>query len=135
VSDTLRYGYDYPCQGADADTPAAADVDLCRLQPVAFQDVSCSDAAGAQRCYFEIMARKWCSNCLVNDLPQWPALEQRRRQKEVQSLFGSPVTSASSQQAGRHNTHVQQASAEQRLCLVFCLHHVSSVAVVLCTVC
>jgi hypothetical protein len=65
VSDTLRYGYDYPCKDADADTPAAADVDLCRLQPVTFQDVSCSDAAGAQRCYFEIMARKWCSNCLV----------------------------------------------------------------------
>ncbi|WIA29055.1 hypothetical protein OEZ86_011567 [Tetradesmus obliquus] len=50
------YGYDYPCQGEDADTPAAADADLCRLQPVAFQDVSCSDAAGAQRCYYEIMA-------------------------------------------------------------------------------
>ncbi|KAF6266769.1 glycoside hydrolase superfamily [Scenedesmus sp. NREL 46B-D3] len=47
------YGYDYPCRGVDASTPAAADVDLCRLQPVAFQDVSCSDAAGAQRCYYE----------------------------------------------------------------------------------
>lgn len=59
-----RYGYDYPCQGEDADTPAAADADLCRLQPVAFQDVSCSDAAGAQRCYYEIMAREWPSSCL-----------------------------------------------------------------------
>eukprot|EP00882_Tetradesmus_deserticola_P018438 GHRQ01019805.1.p1 GENE.GHRQ01019805.1~~GHRQ01019805.1.p1 ORF type:complete len:197 (+),score=76.88 GHRQ01019805.1:1-591(+) len=50
------YGYDYPCQGADASTPAAADLEFCRLQPVAFQDVSCSDAAGAQRCYYEVMA-------------------------------------------------------------------------------
>jgi hypothetical protein len=58
VSDTPRYGYDYPCQGTDAGAPAAADVDLCRLQPVTFQDVSCSDAAGAQRCYYEIMACK-----------------------------------------------------------------------------
>lgn len=50
------YGYDYVCQGPDAATPPLADVDLCPIKPVTFQNVSCSDAAGAQRCYGEIMA-------------------------------------------------------------------------------
>lgn len=54
------YGYDYTCEGPDAVTPPLADVDLCPIKPVAFQDVSCSDAAGAQRCYSEIMACKCC---------------------------------------------------------------------------
>lgn len=50
------YGYDYQCEGPDASTPAAADVDLCVLKPMEFQNVSCSDAVGAQKCYWEIMA-------------------------------------------------------------------------------
>eukprot|EP00878_Enallax_costatus_P018615 GHUV01019606.1.p1 GENE.GHUV01019606.1~~GHUV01019606.1.p1 ORF type:complete len:275 (+),score=60.00 GHUV01019606.1:105-929(+) len=49
------YGYDYVCQGADDSSPPLADTDLCSIKPVAFQNVSCSDAAGAQHCYSDIM--------------------------------------------------------------------------------
>lgn len=55
-SHTTHAGYDYPCE-ADPVTgaPAAPDTDICRLKPVPFQGAACSDAAGVQRCYSEIM--------------------------------------------------------------------------------
>eukprot|EP00775_Hariotina_reticulata_P013950 gene13951-14062_t len=49
------YGYDYTCEGQEV----PADVDICTIKPVSFRNVSCSDAAGAQRCYSEIMASKY----------------------------------------------------------------------------
>lgn len=47
------YGYDYPCEG-DHISP---QTDLCPLKLVPFRNISCSDAAGAQVCYSDIMAR------------------------------------------------------------------------------
>lgn len=48
--------YDYPCQGPAPGQSAAADVDVCKLASVPFRGVGCSDAAGAQKCYWEVMS-------------------------------------------------------------------------------
>jgi len=52
----LCTGYDYPCQGPAPGVLPGPDVDVCVLQPVSFRGVSCSDAAGSQKCYWEIMS-------------------------------------------------------------------------------
>jgi hypothetical protein len=49
------YGYDYPCQPAAGQASVAPDVDLCLLPSVPFLNVSCSDAAGPQHDYAELM--------------------------------------------------------------------------------
>eukprot|EP00775_Hariotina_reticulata_P010253 gene10253-10411_t len=57
------YGYDYTCEGQEV----PADVDICTIKPVSFRNVSCSDAAGAQRCYSEIMATSPYFNYRASD--------------------------------------------------------------------
>lgn len=47
--------YDYPCLGPAPGQSAAADVDVCKLASVPFRGVSCSDAAGSQKCYYDVM--------------------------------------------------------------------------------
>ena len=48
--------YDYPCLGPAPGEAAAPDVDICKLASVPFRGVSCSDAAGSQKCYWEVMS-------------------------------------------------------------------------------
>lgn len=50
-----RYGYDYTCLPEPGATHASPDTDVCRIQPVPFGDFSCSDAAGSQVGYADIM--------------------------------------------------------------------------------
>lgn len=47
--------YDYPCLGPAPGHEAAEGVDVCKLASVPFRGVSCSDAVGAQKCYWEVM--------------------------------------------------------------------------------
>lgn len=53
------YGYDYPCvppPGTPHALPKLGD-DLCAIPTVPFRGASCSDAAGAQIRYADIMRR------------------------------------------------------------------------------
>ena len=50
-----RYGYDYPCRVNAAGQPMGPEDDLCPLAEVPFQGAPCSDAAGSQKDYREIM--------------------------------------------------------------------------------
>jgi hypothetical protein len=47
-----RYGYAYPCQAAGG---GLADASVCALKPTDFRGAPCSDAAGAQKEYSELM--------------------------------------------------------------------------------
>lgn len=49
------YGYVYPCVEDANGQPAAEDVDVCLLPPVPFAGAACSDAAGQQYSYADIM--------------------------------------------------------------------------------
>ena len=52
-----RYGYKYPCagDGGDSDKAGGANHEVCRLDPVAFRGAPCSDAAGQQMCFKDVM--------------------------------------------------------------------------------
>lgn len=50
-----RYGYDYPCTSG---TPSV-NGGVCEVKAVPFAGAPCSDAAGSQRPFSEIMACKW----------------------------------------------------------------------------
>jgi hypothetical protein len=62
--------YDYPCLGPAPGEAAAADVDVCKLASVPFRGVSCSDAVGSQKCYFEVMQSEWVSHASLLRLAQ-----------------------------------------------------------------
>jgi hypothetical protein len=47
-----RYGYAYPCQAAGG---GLAEPSVCALNPTDFRGAPCSDAAGAQKEYSELM--------------------------------------------------------------------------------
>lgn len=49
------YGYDYPCQPPAGQAAVPPDVDLCLLPSVPFLNVSCSDAAGPQHDYADLL--------------------------------------------------------------------------------
>jgi hypothetical protein len=59
-----RYGYDYPCLASNSSAPASTPMpntdvghgDVCELRAVPFVGAPCSDAAGSQRPFSEIMA-------------------------------------------------------------------------------
>ncbi|EFJ47041.1 hypothetical protein VOLCADRAFT_61777, partial [Volvox carteri f. nagariensis] len=50
------YGYDYPCERDEHGTAPEAHIDVCLIRPVEYRGCPCSDAAGAQRDYKDIMA-------------------------------------------------------------------------------
>jgi len=52
-----RYGYDYPCVALPGALAVANDAQVCSIPSVPFRGVSCSDAAGAERGYGDIMGQ------------------------------------------------------------------------------
>jgi hypothetical protein len=67
---TCRYGYDYDCLAPQKSSAPAAqqgsDVghgDICELRPIPFVGAPCSDAAGVQHPFSEIMASEWQAAC------------------------------------------------------------------------
>mmetsp|Transcript_22288 Transcript_22288/g.66455 ORF Transcript_22288/g.66455 Transcript_22288/m.66455 type:complete len:313 (+) Transcript_22288:1128-2066(+) len=50
------YGYDYPCEAGAGGGPMGPTDDICMLKLVPFRGAPCSDAAGAQKGYTEIMS-------------------------------------------------------------------------------
>ena len=65
-----RYGYAYPCQAAGG---GLAEPSVCALNPTDFRGAPCSDAAGAQKEYSELMR---CARPL--GLGQGPAASKAR---------------------------------------------------------
>ena len=49
------YGYDYPCVPDSSGRPMGPNDEVCRIAAVPFQGAPCSDAAGVQQNYRDIM--------------------------------------------------------------------------------
>lgn len=54
ASHTTRYGYVYPCQEPGGGRDGGA---VCLLKPTEFRGAPCSDAAGSQKEFAELMRR------------------------------------------------------------------------------
>lgn len=63
------YGYDYPCIDMESKTSK-----FCPIQEIPFRGVNCSDAAGGERSFSDIMSQVNAGN-MTGDL-QWDALLQ-----------------------------------------------------------
>ena len=55
---SCRYGYDYLCQNPPYGGEMHPEDDICYLSAVPFEGAPCSDAAGAQKGYMDIMQRE-----------------------------------------------------------------------------
>lgn len=54
------YGYSYPCEADARGKPMDAQGEACQLKQVPFHGAPCSDAAGAQLGYADVMKSEWC---------------------------------------------------------------------------